>query len=152
MKYLATALVVASSLMSACGSGGAGTAPTATPSYPTVAGAWNGRLIGATPESSADVRLTIEQSSDRVLGSLQRIHGLWTATIVTRQIGGNFNGGVATDGRMQFTLNAGSADCNFSMDVRVTGNRIDGSFSTVGPTGCTPTSVSPSGRVELLRE
>lgn len=152
MKYLTTALVVASSFVSACGSGGAGTAPTGTPSYPSVAGAWSGRLIGAAPESSADVRLTIEQSSDLVLGSLQRIHGLWTATLVSRQIGGIFNGGLATDGRMQFTLDAGSVDCNFSMDVRATGNRLDGSFTSVGRAGCVPTSVSSSGRVELLRQ
>ena len=153
MKYQAIGVCLAVSLVSACG-GGAGSSTTAPPpSYPSVAGNWTGMLIGASPDASAAVRLTIEQTSDIILGSLQRIHGLWTGTIGSQQVGGNFNGGLATDGRMQFTLVlSGGGSCNFSMDVRAQGNRTEGTFGTVGPVGCAPTSVSPAGRVELTRE
>ena len=146
------AILAAVSLVAACGGGGGAAPTTPPPSYPSVAGSWTGRLIGATPESSASLLLTIEQASNVAPGGHQPVHGLWTGLIGSRQVGGNFNGWVWPTGSLQFTLDQGSGECNFWMDLRAGSNRVDGTFQEVGRIGCIPTGVSPSGRVELTRE
>lgn len=144
------AILVALAVVPGCGGGATPTAPLS--SYPSVAGNWTGMLIGAAPESSASLRLTIEQGSTVQIGGHQGIHGVFTGMIGSREVGGNFSGGVWTSGSVQFTLNFGSADCNFWMDLRAAGSQIDGTFQEAGRIGCIPTGVSAAGRVELTRE
>jgi hypothetical protein len=108
-------------------------------------------LIGDTPELSAALRITLEQSADAGSGS-QRIHGLWSGTTGSTAMGGNFSGSLASDGRMQFILTLGNNRCNFRLDVGAQGSVIEGTYGSVGPNGCIQAAVSVAGRVQLTRE
>jgi len=115
-------------------------------------------LSGSSAAASAAVRIVLQQSTELTGGgavgasSLQRISGTWSGTDSDGQITGNFNGGIDSQGRAQFTLVTNGTSCNLYIDVTLTSGRLIGTYSSVGPNGCQDLPVSPTGAVTLLKE